>query len=308
MDAADSARPMRIALSGSTGLVGAALGEALRREGREVWPIVRRATKDGRSIHWDTELSRFDAEALGTCDAVVHLAGEPIVGRWTEEKKRRVRASRVDSTEALARTLASLDDGPRTLVCASAIGFYGDTGQGEAVDEDHGPGSDFLAEVCLAWERATDAARDGGVRVVNVRIGLVLSRRGGALAAMLTPFGLGLGGPLGKGDQWMSVIGLHDLVRVFEFALDTPTLTGPVNAVAPEPVRNRDFSHALGRALHRPTLLRIPSFAPKLLFGKESAQALALGSVRALPERLVAAGFAFEYGSLDAAMQHALAP
>lgn len=302
-------RPTCLAISGSTGLVGSALCSRLIGQGRDVRPIVRRSSGTTGEVLWDTEQQTFDAQALAPCDAVVHLAGETIMGRWTDEKKQRISDSRIKSTQALAQTLADLEDGPRTLVVASAIGFYGDTGQSDAKTEDDPPGdvqTDFLAEVCTQWEQAADPARQAGIRVVHVRIGIVLSPDGGALAAMLPPFKLGLGGRLGNGKQWMSWIALPDLVRIIEFAIDTPGITGPINASAPEPATNQQFTKALGRVLKRPTLLPVPSFAPKLIYGSACAEATALGSIRAVPKRLINAGFEFQFTDLDAALRDAL--
>lgn len=300
---------MHLAVSGSNGLVGSALSDRLSEQGRDVRPIVRRSSGDDREILWDTKEQTFDAKALAQCDAVVHLAGEAIMGRWTDEKKQRIRDSRIKSTRALAETLAGIKDGPRTLVIASAIGFYGETGQSDARTEDDPPGNietDFLAEVCMHWEQAADAARDAGIRVVCVRIGIVLSKDGGALATMLLPFKLGLGGRVGSGKQWMSWITLTDLLHVIEHAIDTPDIAGPINAVAPDPATNMQFTKALGRALNRPTILPVPSFAPAMLYGSECAQALALGSIRVVPKRLLDAGFTFQFSDLDAALKHAL--
>ena len=307
-DTPDSARsPLRVAVSGATGLVGKALCAALRARGDTVCPIVRSAKGLPGEVLWDTDKHTFDADALAECDAVVHLAGENIVGRWTDEKKKSVRDSRVDSTRGLSETLAALGDrGPKTLICASAIGYYGDTGQSDARTEADPPGDDYLAEVCVQWERAADPARAAGLRVVHTRVGIVLTPEGGALAAMLTPFKLGVGGRLGDGRQWMSWVSLTDLVRILLYALDTPTLSGPCNAAAPQPVTNRDFTKTLGRVLGRPTLLPVPSFVPKLLYGKEAAEALVLGSIRAMPGVLQDAGFRFEHPTLDAALRHEL--
>lgn len=298
-----------LAVSGSTGLVGSALFSRLIGQGRDVRPIVRRASGTAGEVLWDTEQQTFDAEALAPCDAVVHLAGETIMGRWTDQKKRRISDSRIKGTHALAQTLANLADGPRTLVVASAIGFYGDTGQSDAKTEGDPPGdvqNDFLAEVCVQWEQAADPARQAGIRVVHVRIGIVLSPYGGALAAMLPPFKLGLGGRLGDGKQWMSWIALPDLIRIIEFAVDTPGLTGPINASAPKPATNQQFTKALGRVLKRPTLLPVPRFAPKLIYGSACAEATALGSIRAVPKRLMDAGFEFQFTDLDTALRDAL--
>lgn len=297
---------MRVAVSGSTGLVGSALCEQLSGQGRDIRPIVRRSTGSDNEILWDTAAQSFDAHALAPCDAVVHLAGENIMGRWTDEKRKRIYDSRIDSTRALSQTLANLTDGPRTLIVASATGYYGHTGLGDARTEDAPPGEGFLAKVCVDWEAAADPARAAGIRVVHVRIGFVLSPDGGALKQMLPPFKLGLGGPIGDGQQWMSWIGLHDLVRLLVFCIDTPSVSGPINAVAPEPVTNRGFTKVLGRVLNRPTALPIPSFAPKLLYGKDCAEATALGSFRVVPKRAQAAGFSFEFADLDAALKHEL--
>lgn len=302
-------RLMRIAVSGTTGLVGSALCDRLSGQGREIRPIVRGATGGGRNIDWDTGGHRFDAAALSQCDAVVHLAGESIMGRWTDPKKTRVLDSRVASTRALATTLANLEGGPRTLIVASAIGYYGDTGQTDARIEDDPAGNtetDFLADVCVQWEAAADPARQAGIRVVHVRIGIVLSLDGGALATMLLPFKLGLGGVVGRGDQWMSWIALADLTRIIEHAIDTPEISGPINAVAPEPATNRQFTKALGRVLRRPTVLPVPGFVPKLLYGRECANALVLGSIRVVPRHLLDAGFTFELPDLDKALRYEL--
>ncbi|MFI4861949.1 MAG: TIGR01777 family oxidoreductase [Phycisphaerales bacterium JB063] len=298
--------PKRIAVSGATGLIGSALCEALRERGDMPCPIVRSAKGQAGEVLWDTRAQTFDTRALSACDAVVHLAGEGIVGRWTPDKKQRVRDSRVDGTHALSTALAGMTDGPGTLICASAIGYYGDTGQSAARAEDDPPGDDFLADVCVAWEAAANPAREAGLRVVHTRVGIVLSPKGGALDAMLTPFKLGVGGPLGNGRQWMSWIALADMVRVLLYAIDTPTLRGSVNAVAPEPVTNRAFTKTLGKVLGRPTLLPVPSFAPKLLYGKEAAEALVLGSIRVVPKCLLDVGFAFAYPTLEAALRHEL--
>lgn len=302
-------RLMRIAVSGSTGLVGSALCDRLTQQGRDVRPIVRANAGSEGEILWDTQKHSFDADALATCDAVVHLAGEGIMGRWTDEKKKRVRDSRVKSTHGLATTLAGLSDGPRTLIVASAIGYYGDTGQTDARTEGDPPGdieTDFLADVCVEWEQAADPARQAGIRVVHARIGIVLSPDGGALAAMLPPFKLGVGGVVGSGNQWMSWIALTDLVSILEYTIDTPEISGPINAVAPEPATNRQFTKALGRVLGRPTVFPVPGFAPKLLYGSECAKALVLGSIRVIPKRLLDAGFTFQFVDLDAALRHEL--
>jgi hypothetical protein len=225
-------------------------------------------------------------------DAVVHLAGESIASRWTEKRKERILRSRVDGTRLLAESLARLKQAPRVLVSASAIGYYGDRGS-ETVSETSPPGSGFLAEVCQAWESATQRATESGIRVVNVRTGVVLSTRGGALKKMLLPFRLGIGGKVGSGEQYMSWISLADQIRTLIHAIRTDSLRGPVNAVAPAPVTNAVFTKALGRALHRPTVLPMPAFAARLVFG-EMADALLLASMRVIPRRLLASGFFFK--------------
>lgn len=298
---------MRIAVSGTTGLVGAALCDRIELQGRDIRPIVRAKTGNDGEILWDTQRSTFDAAGLSDCDAVVHLAGENIMGRWSEQKKQRIIKSRVDSTHALAKTLASIEGGPRTLVVASAVGYYGDTGQSEAKTEDDPPGTGFLADVCKAWEQAAEPAREAGIRVVHIRIGVVLSPQGGALKEMLTPFKLGFGGPVGKGTQYMSWITLHDLIAILIKAIDTPTLAGPVNAVAPNAVTSADFAKTLGRVLKRPAVLPAPAFALKLLYGNECAENIVLASIRVAPKRLIDAGFAFEYPALESAIRHELA-
>ncbi|MEM6257633.1 MAG: TIGR01777 family oxidoreductase [Planctomycetota bacterium] len=304
MDQQQTDRLMRIAVSGSTGLVGSALCELLQNQGRDVKPIIRGTPTKPDAIAWDTSHNTFDAEAMSKCDAVVHLAGENIMGRWTDDKKKRIYASRIDSTRSLATTLAAIQDGPRTLIVASASGYYGYNGHETPRTEADPSGEGFLAKVCVDWEAAADPAREAGIRVVHPRIGIVLSPHGGALQQMLPPFKLGLGGPIGDGKQMMSWIALHDLTRILVYCIDTPAISGPVNAVAPEPVSNRDFTKALGRAIKRPTLLPVPRFAPKLLFGKDCAEATALGSFRVIPKRLLDAGFVFEFGNLDEALLH----
>ena len=235
-------------------------------------------------------------------DAVIHLAGENIAGsRWTNRQKRRIRDSRVEGTRGLSEAVARLSRPPRVLVSASAIGYYGNRGA-EPLTEDSLPGEGFLPETCRAWERATAPAREVGVRVVLLRIGIVLSPAGGVLQRLLPPFRLGLGGRLGTGRQFMSWIGLGDLVQVIRRALSDTTLEGPVNAVAPRPVRNEEFTRALGRVLHRPTLLPVPAFAIRLLLG-EMGRELLLGGARVLPARLEATGFSFAGADIDSALR-----
>lgn len=303
---AGTERALRVAVSGASGLVGSALVPFLTSGGHEVLRLVRREPQERDEVRWSAEgEASFDREALEGLDAVVHLAGENIAaGRWSAARKARIESSRVEGTRRLAEVLAGLERKPSVLVCASAIGFYGDRGE-EQLDEASARGQGFLPEVCERWERAADAAREAGIRVVHVRIGVVLSPRGGALARMLTPFRLGLGGPLGSGRQWMSWIALDDLIAVLHRALLDERLAGPVDAVAPEPIRNRDFGRALGRALHRPSFAPLPAFVARAAFG-ELADALLLASTRVHPRRLTETGFHFAYPTLDRALGHLL--
>jgi hypothetical protein len=297
---------MITAITGSTGLVGTSLSAALEARGDQVRRLVRREARDPqREIRWDPGAGQIDAAALDGIEAVVHLAGEGIADhRWTDEFKRKILESRQLGTQTLCDALAGLQNKPRVLVSASAIGYYGDRGE-ESVDESSPPGQGFLADVCQAWEAATQPARDAGIRVVNLRIGVVLSRDGGALAKMLTPFKLGAGGVIGSGRQVMSWIALDDLVSAILFALSNSSLAGPVNAVSPQPVTNREFTKTLGRELGRPTIFPMPAFAARLAFG-EMADEMLLGGVRVEPRALAAAGFEFQYPQLEPALRHVL--
>ncbi len=293
------------AISGSSGLVGAACVLAWRGEGRRVVRIVRRGAGGPDEAWWDPAAGRIEADKLEGLEAVVHLAGENVAaGRWNAARKERIRASRVEGTRLLARALAGLKRPPRVLVSASAVGYYGDRGD-EPLTEDAAPGRGFLARTCVEWERATAPAREAGVRVALPRIGVVLSAAGGALGRMLTPFRLGLGGRLGDGRQYMSWIALDDLVAVIRRAIDDEALAGPLNAVSPNPVRNSDFTRALGRLLCRPTVLPLPAAAVRLLFG-EMGRELLLAGAKVVPARLERAGFSFLHRDLDSALRAAL--
>ena len=238
-------------------------------------------------------------------DAVVHLAGENIVAaRWTAARKEKIRRSRSDGTRFLCESLANLSAPPRVLVAASAIGYYGHRGD-ETVDERSPPGTDFLARVCREWEEATQPAQQADIRVANLRIGLVLAAEGGALAKMLTPFKMGLGGPVGNGRQYVSWIAIDDLVRCIEHVIGCDSLSGPVNAVAPNPVTNAVFAKTLGRVLHRPAWTPAPALAIKAMFG-EMGQALLLQGARVLPNKLLDDDFAFHHADLEAALRHEL--
>jgi uncharacterized protein (TIGR01777 family) len=297
---------MKILISGSHGLVGTALIKALETDGHEIFRLVRHYPNTENEIEWSPDRYSIQLARIEGFDAVVNLAGESIAeGRWTDEKKRRIRESRVKGTKLLGDALANLTSRPKTFICASAIGYYGNRGD-ETLTETSAPGDDFLAEVCVEWEKATALATEKGIRVVNTRFGVILDANGGALAKMLPPFRMGIGGKIGSGKQWMSWIALDDVVGALKFALANETLSGPVNFVAPNPVTNSEFTKTLGKVLSRPTLFPIPVFGVRLLFG-EMADALLLSSQRVAPERLKQAGYEFEYSNLEPAMSHVLA-
>jgi uncharacterized protein len=297
---------MNIAITGSTGMVGRALTEALVADGHSVRPVVRRpGPNPEREIRWDPAGGTIDAAAFNDIDAVVHLAGEGVAShRWSSDVKKRILDSRVLGTRLLCETLASLSVKPSVLVSASAVGYYGDRGA-ELLDESSTPGEGFLADVCQQWEAATTAARDANVRVVNLRIGVVISTKGGALASMLTPFRMGVGGVLGSGRQYISWITLDDLVRAIVFALGAAALSGPVNATAPDAVTNREFTKTLGHLLHRPTVATMPAFVARMVFG-EMADEMFLSGSRVVPRALQAAGFSFQHPVLEPALRHVL--
>ncbi|HEX4145636.1 MAG TPA: TIGR01777 family oxidoreductase [Pirellulales bacterium] len=296
---------MQFAIAGASGLIGSALAPFLTTGGHQVQKLVRGRPAAAGEIAWDPAAGKVDATGLADCDAVVNLAGEGIATRrWTAAQKERIRASRVESTTLLARTLAGLNPRPRVWVCASAIGFYGDRGE-ERLDEASAAGEGFLPDVCRQWEAATAPAVDAGIRVVRLRFGVVLSPAGGALAKMLPPFRMGAGGRLGDGQQYMSWIALDDVVGAIYHALMHDTLAGPVNAVAPHPATNLEFTKTLGRVLHRPTIFPMPAPVARLLFG-EMADALLLASARVYPARLLESGYAFRYQQLEGALRHLL--
>ena len=297
---------MNVLMTGSNGLIGSALMPFLGRGGHQVRRLLRTESRESDTTLWDPANGTFAPGTFEGIDAVVHLAGEGIAGgRWTEGRKRSIRDSRVVGTRHLCEALAGLETPPSVLVAASAIGFYGDRGD-ELLDESALQGSGFLPNVCRAWEASVVPARTSGIRVVHLRLGIVLSPRGGALAKMLTPFTLGAGGVLGSGDQYMSWIGLEDLTRIIEYAIEQPAIQGAVNAVAPTPVTNAEFTRTLGHVLRRPTIFPVPGFGVRLLFG-EMGDALLLGSTRVVPPRLSATGFTFEHADLDRALRAALA-
>lgn len=301
---------MKVIVTGSTGLVGRALVRSLLSDGHEVTRLVRGGAQEFRApgtkaVQWEPEKGFVSAAELEGHDAAVHLAGDPIAeGRWDEEKKRRIRESRVKGTRLLAETLAGLSEKPRVLVSASATGFYGDRGE-EVLHEESASGEDFLSEVCREWEKATLAASRAGIRVVHLRIGFVLSAEGGGLPKMLTPFKLGVGGRVGSGRQYISWLTLDELISIIRRALKDEHLRGPVNAVAPNAVTNAEFTKTLGRVLGRPTLLPVPAFVVRLAFG-EMADAILLSSTRVVPARLQEAGYEFAHPELEGALKHVL--
>jgi uncharacterized protein (TIGR01777 family) len=304
------ARPLRVAVTGASGLIGAALAERLTAGGHFVVQLVRRKPELPGEVFWQPGSGprggQLEETALEGVDAAVHLAGEPTFpGRWTPQKKLAIHTSRVESTRLLARSLAGLEKRPGVLIAASGIGFYGDRGDQE-LTEDASLGSGFLAEVCRDWEAAAEPARQAGIRVVHLRMGMVLSPRGGALKAMLPSFRLGLGCVMGKGTQWWSWIGIEDVLGVIMHALSNDDLRGPVNAVAPVPVRAAEFAATLARVCDRPLLARMPLWALRTLLG-ESGEA-ATWSTRGVPEKLRRAGFRFRHPGLEGALRAELCP
>lgn len=296
---------MKILVSGSHGLVGTALVKSFEAAGHKVFSLVRYAPHTKTEIEWSPDRYSIALARIEGFDAVVSLAGESIAeGRWTDEKKQRIRDSRVKGTKLLGDALANLTAPPKTFICASAIGYYGNRGD-EILNEASAPGSDFLSQVCVEWERATALATEKGIRVVNARFGIILDKNGGALKKMLPPFRMGVGGKIGNGKQWMSWIALADVIGGLSFALVNESLRGPSNFVAPNPVTNAEFTKTLGRVLSRPTLFPIPAFGIRLLFG-EMGETLLLGSLRVEPQQLKSHGYQFQYSQLEQALRDIL--
>jgi uncharacterized protein (TIGR01777 family) len=293
--------PLRIAVSGASGLIGSSLVPFLTTGGHEVRRLVRGSKSGPGEVRWDPERGEIDAAALEGLDAVVHLSGEPVAARWTPERRARIEQSRVESTRLLATALARLARPPRVLVSASAIGFYGDRGDAW-LDESSPAGAGFLADVCKTWEAAAEPARQAGIRVAHPRIGVVLAAAGGALAAQLPLFRLGLGGRVGSGRQFVSWIALDDAVGALHHLLFADSVAGPVNLTAPEPVTNAELARTLARVLHRPALLPVPGSALRALAG-DMGQALLLDGVRVRAGALEASGFAFRTPTLEAALR-----
>ncbi|MER5894961.1 TIGR01777 family oxidoreductase [Streptomyces sp. NPDC001876] len=294
----------RIAVTGSTGLIGAALVRSLRADGHEVVRLVRRPAATGDEVEWDPKRQYVDVAGLVGCDAVVHLAGAGVGDhRWTPAYKREIRDSRVLGTAAIAEAVASLDEPPKVLLCGSAIGYYGDTGD-RAVDESAPPGEGFLPSVCVEWEEASAPAEEAGVRTVHARTGLVVAREGGAWGRLFPLFRAGLGGRLGSGRQYWSFIALHDHVAAMRHILDTGSLSGPVNLTGPSPATNGQVTAAMGRVLRRPTLFTAPAPALRVALGEFAEDVL--GSQRVLPGQLLDSGFSFAFPGIDAAVRAAL--
>ena len=296
---------MRVLISGASGLIGSALAENLRADGHEVTRLVRKAAGPG-DVAWDPEHGRLDEAGVSGHDAVVHLAGEGIGDhRWTEEHKRRVRDSRLKGTTLLAEALAKADEKPAVWISGSAVGYYGDRGD-EPLNEESAAGTGFLADLVVEWEAATAAAEEAGIRVVHLRTGIVMSPRGGALKPLLSLFKVGLGGKLGSGRQYMSWISIDDEVGAIRHAIATDSLTAAVNATAPKPVTNAEFTKTLARAVHRPAFFTVPKAALAVRFGGEAADEMLLAGQRVLPAKLEATGYEFRHRELAGAFDDLL--
>jgi uncharacterized protein (TIGR01777 family) len=295
---------MKVLITGSSGLIGSALTDSLSSNSHEVVRLLRHNVLEG-SPFWDPEHGVVNLADVRDIDAVVHLAGDSIAeGRWDERKKARILDSRVRGTKLLAEFFATSQNKPRIIVSASAIGIYGDRGDA-LVDETSAPGTGFLADVVKQWEEATVAAADAGIRVASVRLGVVLSAAGGALKKVLLPFRMGLGGVIGSGKQYMSWVGLDDVVEMIQHVIVNDLLQGPVNLVSPNAISNREFTRLLGHALHRPTLFPMPAFAVRIAFG-EMADDLLLASTRVVPKKLMESGYTFRYPNLEEMLKHIL--
>ena len=298
---------MVILVTGGSGLIGSGLIAHLELLGHTVIRLVRSSNKlNDKAVLWSTSTGYFPWDNSIQIDAMVHLAGETILGLWTQAKKRRIYDSRVTTTQQLSKFLASLKYPPRTLIAASATGYYGDRSE-EVLIEESLPGKGYLPSVCQEWEEATESAQRAGIRVINLRIGVVLSSRGGILAHIKPPFLMGLGGKIGTGRQYMSWITREDLVSIIQYILETEEIIGPINAVSPQPVTNKYFTQSLGTALNRPTLFSVPSVVIRSLLG-EMGKDLMLASTRVQPQILEENGFSFRYPDLTEALDHLLDP
>ncbi len=299
---------MKAAITGASGFIGGAVSSALEAEGHEVFRLVRRPPQKDGEIYWnppgaEESSGEIDTANLEGIDAVFHFAAENIAGKWTPEKMRRIRDSRISGTRFFASALSGLEKPPRVFIAASGIGYYGDTDDVET-GEDGKMGGDFLALLCRDWEAACEPARAAGIRVVNLRIGVVLDKSAGALKGLLPVFKMGLGGRLGGGGQWWSCISLGDLVRIAIFSMESENLSGPVNAAAPSPVTNGEFTRALARSLNRPAVFAVPSWALKAMLGKMAEGALI--SQRIIPRKLIGAGFMYDHPDIDSMLKSAL--
>ena len=295
---------MKVAITGSSGLIGSSLVSFLSKKGVTVSKILRENPEDNK-ISWKPEGGDWDSAFAGGIDGIVHLAGENVAsGRWTKAKKEKIRNSRIEGTKRLCEHILKLPTPPSVLVCASAIGYYGNRGV-EFLNEGSSRGSGFLPDVCLGWEEAAESVSKAGIRVVNVRFGIALSKDGGALAKMMTPFKIGMGGKIGSGTQYMSWIAMDDVTGAIYHTLTTDSLNGPVNLTAPNPVTNKEFTTTLGEVLKRPAVVPIPAFAAKLAFG-EMANDLLLASTKVAPKRLSDSGYKFQYPELENALKHVL--
>jgi uncharacterized protein (TIGR01777 family) len=298
---------MKILITGASGLIGTALQKSFKENGYEMILAGRKPSTEPDYITWDSEkgFAADDLKKLEGLDAIIHLAGEPIGDwRWTDDKKKRIRDSRVNGTRTIIEAISKLKTKPKALLSMSGVGYYGDRGD-EILNERGGVGDTFLAEICRDWEAEARKAENYGVRVVLMRNGVVLSKDGGALATMMTPFSLGLGGVAGSGKQWLSWLSLDDMVGVTNFVLENESIEGAVNVVSPNPVTNEEFTKTLGEAIHRPTFLPLPQFAVNLIMG-EMGDALLLDSARAVPKKLEDAGYEFKYPLLKPALDNAV--
>lgn len=295
---------MKVLITGASGFIGGRLVNILEQKGHDVFKLSRSQAENPGEIQWDPYegFSSSEFEKLHQIEAVIHLAGENVAGNWSENKKRRIRDSRVKGTKTLVDAFSKTENPPSIFISASAIGFYGNRGD-ELLTEESDRGEGFFPEVCSEWEREGSRAAEFGARVVHPRIGVVLAKDGGALEKMLTPFKFGVGGTIGSGDQYMSWIAIDDLVNVFLFALENESVSGAVNATAPNPATNEEFTNTLGKVLSRPTIIPIPAFGVKLLFG-EMGETLLLEGNRVIPSKLEKLGFSFKFPKLDDALKH----
>ena len=292
---------MKILISGSHGFIGSAVHRSLEQGGAQLLRLIRQTQiAHSDEVFWNLPDNFIDHSKLKNLDAVIHLAGENLFGRWNDKKKQAIHDSRVKSTTFLAQTLAAKEHKPKVLICASAIGYYGDRGELECTETTEA-GEGFLTTVCRQWEQATLPASEAGIRVVNLRFGVVLGKAGGSLAKMLPAFKMGMGGPLGDGQQWVSWVSIDDAVRAVEFSLNHDNLSGPVNVVSPQPVRNKEFAQAIGHALHRPEVVPVPKRMLKFMLG-EMADETVLASTKVLPHKLQSKGFSFEHPDLETAL------